>query len=173
MRSLSYSFISQHALSNLTAFCRSGTMRPGRENNRNVTVRSCARRKYLKLSQEEPRLISQLPLVSLQQDFRSYGLNSHQLLIGFCHKQQDRKGQHTSYISVLFNRHSSDLLLLPGRLPHVKGGRLNRIWRNRQRQTIVCLQEGSRDSTRPAATHEMLKSASSFQTSHCKKGGSS
>lgn len=86
-------------------------MHPGTENNRNVTVQSRAWRKYLKLSQEEPRLISKLPLVSLQQDFRSYGLNSHQLLIRFYHNQQDRKGQHTSYISVLFNRHSPDLLL--------------------------------------------------------------
>lgn len=86
-------------------------MHPVRENNRNVTVQSCAWRKYLKLSQEEPRLISKLPLVSLQQDFRSYGLDSHQLLIRFYDNQQDRKGQHTSYTSVLFKRHSSDLLL--------------------------------------------------------------
>lgn len=56
-------------------FCPSSVAHPARGSNRKASVQSCVWRKYLKLSQEESCLISQLPLVSLQQDFRGYGLN--------------------------------------------------------------------------------------------------
>lgn len=54
----------------------------------------CTRRRtHLKLSQEEPGLVSQLPLVGLQQDFRRDGLHGHQLLLRFYEERRDRRGE--------------------------------------------------------------------------------